>query len=160
MADEIHVVDVAPVFTAVIRERVARAELSRFVPAACGEVWSFLRDAGLPKPGRHLALYGADGMVEAGVEVGSPLINSGRVLGSQLPSGRAITMVHHGPYDRLGETHARIREWCAVQALRSAGICWELYGHWEEGWNEDASLIRTDVFHLLKPEDIQPADPP
>ncbi|MCW1916595.1 hypothetical protein OJ996_23610 [Luteolibacter sp. GHJ8] len=160
MADEIHVIDVAPVFTAVIRERVARDELSRFVPAACGEVWSFLRDAGLPKPGRHLALYGADGMVEAGVEVGSPLINSGRVLGSQLPSGRAITMVHHGPYDRLGETHARIREWCAVQGFRSAGICWELYGHWEEGWEEDASLIRTDAFHLLKPEDIQPADPP
>jgi hypothetical protein len=43
--------------TAVVRERVPFSELSRFVPAACGEVWSYARVAGLPKPGRHVALY-------------------------------------------------------------------------------------------------------
>ncbi len=43
--------------TAVIRSKVPHQELSRFVPAACGEVWSFIRAAGLPKPGRHVALY-------------------------------------------------------------------------------------------------------
>ena len=39
--------------TAVVRGRVEPRELSQFVPAACGEVWSFVRSAGLPKPGRH-----------------------------------------------------------------------------------------------------------
>src|SRR6267378_1424254 len=46
-----------PIITAVIRNRVPAKELAQFVPAACGEVWSFIRSAGLPRPGRHLTLY-------------------------------------------------------------------------------------------------------
>jgi effector-binding domain-containing protein len=150
MADEIHIVDVAPVFTAVIRQRVPRSELASFVPAACGEVWSFIRDAGLPKPGRPIAVYAADDMVEAGAEVGGPFAGEGRVLCSHLPSGRAATKVHHGPYAKLGETHAAIREWCAARELRTTGTCWEVYGDWEETWSDDPSLIRTEVFHLVE----------
>ncbi len=37
--------------TAVIRSRVPPGELAKFVPAACGEVWSFIRSAGLPGNG-------------------------------------------------------------------------------------------------------------
>ena len=46
-----------PITTAVVRSRVPAKELAQFVPAACGEVWSFIRSAGFPRPGRHLALY-------------------------------------------------------------------------------------------------------
>ncbi len=133
-----------------IRGCVAAGELSRFVPAACGEVWSFVRAAGLPKPGRHVALYlDAQGSVEVGVEVAEPFVGNDRVHCSQLPAGRVATTVHFGPYAGLSEAHRAIREWCAEQGLRSAGTCWELYGHWEESWNADPSQIRTEVFHLL-----------
>ena len=46
-----------PIHTAVIRGRVPPQELAQFVPAACGEVWSFVRSVNLPRPGRHFALY-------------------------------------------------------------------------------------------------------
>src|SRR2546425_4919930 len=69
-----------PIPTAVIRSWVPAKELAKFVPAACGEVWSFIRSAGLPRPGRHLALYlDAQGSVEVGAEVSEPFAGNARI---------------------------------------------------------------------------------
>ena len=137
--------------TAVVRSRVERRELSKFVPAACGEVWSFIRSAGLPRPGRHVALYlDRQGSVEVGAEVSEPFVGNDRVQCSQLPSGRVATAVHFGPYARLSEAHTEIRQWCAAHGHQLSNISWEIYGHWEESWNADPSKIRTDVFYLLQ----------
>ena len=139
-----------PTLTAAIRARVELRELSKFIPAACGEVWNFARAAGLPKPGRHLALYQEHGEVEVGAEIQEPFAGNERVHCSSLPKGRAATMTHFGPYSGLGETHAAIRQWCTEQGHVLTGISWELYGHWDESWNKDASKIQTDVFYLLQ----------
>ena len=146
----IELMDSKPIHTAVIRSRVAAKELAQFVPAACGEVWSFIRSAGLPRPGRHMALYlDAQGSVEVGAEVSEPFVGNDRVHCSQLPAGSVATTVHFGPYQTLSAAHAAIREWCAKCGHRCSGVSWEIYGHWEESWNTDASKIRTDVFYLL-----------
>jgi effector-binding domain-containing protein len=100
------------IHTAVIRDRVPPRELSRFVPAACGEVWKFVRATGLPKPGRHVALYLSDGMVEVGAEVSEPFEGNGRVHCSHLPAGQTVTTVHFGPYPQLSEAHKAVRKWC------------------------------------------------
>lgn len=145
----IQLIQARPVLTAVIRDRVPPADRSKFVPAACGEVWSFARSAGLPRPGRHVALYLEAGVVEAGAEVSERFASGDRVHCSQLPAGRVATTTHFGPYPRLAEAHTAVREWAAEQGHRLSGICWEIYGHWDEEWNADPSRIRTDVFHLL-----------
>src|SRR5215510_4801226 len=111
------------VLTAVIRSRVQPQELSKFVPAACGEVWSFFRSAGLQRPGRHVALYLDDGFVEVGAEVSEPFTGNERILCSQLPGGTVATTVHFGPYGRLKDAHAAIREWCTSHGHRSSGTC-------------------------------------
>ena len=64
--------------------------------------------------------------------------------------GRVVTTTHFGPYARLGDAHSEIRQWSAERGHRLSGICWEIYGHWDESWNADPSKIRTDVFHLLQ----------
>ncbi len=139
-----------PITTAVVRSRVPAKELTQFVPAACGEVWSFIRSAGLPRPGRHLALYlDAQGSVEVGAEVSEPFAGNERIHCSQLPAGRVATTVHFGPYGRLADAHTAIRQWCAGHGHRCSGVSWEIYGHWDESWNTDSSKIRTDVFYLL-----------
>ena len=150
MAHQIELANTEPVHTAVIRGQVQPRELSRFVPAACGEVWSFIRSASLPRPGRHVALYlDAQGSVEVGAEVAKPFVGNDRVQCSQLPAGRAASTVHFGPYTRLSEAHGAIRRWCVEHGHRLTGISWEIYGHWDESWNTDPSKIRTDVFYLL-----------
>ncbi len=145
------------IHTAVIRSRVPQKELSRFVPAASGEVWNFILAAGLPKPGRHVAVYLDDqGTVEVGAEVSEPFIGNDRVHCSYLPAGRVATTVHLGPYSGLGEAHTAIRHFCNAQGCQLAGVSWEIYGHWEESWNSDSSKIRTDVFHLLQEDQDSP----
>lgn len=140
-----------PTYTAVIRSRVRHEELSKFVPAACGEVWSFIRSAGLPRAGRHVALYLNDGQdsVEVGAEVGAPFSGNGRVECSRLPGGQVATAAHFGPYKSLGEAHNTIRKWCDQHGHRLSKTSWEIYGHWQESWNSDPAKIRTDVFYLL-----------
>jgi len=149
MPYQIKLTNAEAILTAVIRSRVQPKELSKFVPAACGEVWSFVRSAGLPRPGRHTALYLDAGLVEVGAEVSERFTGNARVHCSQLPAGRVVTTTHFGPYARLGDAHSEIRRWCAEHGHRLSSICWEIYGHWDESWNTDPSKIRTDVFHLL-----------
>ena len=149
MSYQIELADSKPIITAVVRSRVPAQELARFVPAACGEVWSFIRSAGLQRPGRHTALYLDDGFVEVGAEVSEAFTGNERIHCAQLPGGSVATTVHLGPYARLKDAHEAIREWCATHGHRFSGTCWEIYGHWEENWNTDPSKIRTDVFHLL-----------
>jgi len=96
-----------------------------------------------------VALYLEHGFVEVGAEVTEPFTGNERIHCSQLPGGAVATTVHFGPYGRLGDAHAGIREWCARHGHRFSGTCWEIYGHWEESWNTVPSKIRTDVFHLL-----------
>src|SRR5260370_10710237 len=95
---QIKIMNAEAIPTAVIRSRVPANELSKFVPAACGEVWSFIRAAGLPRPGRHVASYLEAGMVEVGAEVSEPFAGNERVHYSQLPAGQVATTIHFGPY--------------------------------------------------------------
>jgi effector-binding domain-containing protein len=152
MPYEVKMTHVEAIPTAVIRSRVPASELSKFVPAACGEVWSFIRSAGLPRPGRHVALYLEGGVVEVGAEVSEPFVGNERVHYSQLPPGHVVTATHFGPYQHLGDAHSHICQWCAEHGHRLSKTCWEIYGHWDESWNSDPSRIRTDVFHLLESE--------
>lgn len=135
---------------AVVRLRADARDLPRVVPAACGKVWGVVRAKQVPDAGRHVAVY-LDGAInlEVGVEVGSPFVGDGDVVGSTLPVGTAATAKHLGPYGGLGTAHQAIRDWCADRGYALAGPNWEIYGHWEDAWNADPSRIRTDVFYLL-----------
>jgi effector-binding domain-containing protein len=147
----IELTDAEPATAAVIRGVVPWSELPQFVPAACGEVWQFIRAHDLPQPGRHIALYlDAQGTTEVGTEVGAAFEGNERVQCSQLPAGRVATAVHYGPYHLLGEAHNAIRQWCVAQGYQLSDVAWEIYGHWDESWNSDPSKIRTDVFHLIR----------
>jgi effector-binding domain-containing protein len=140
---------------AVVRRRASAQQLSKVVPQACGLVWGIVRAQQVKGAGRHVALYVdcLDGQinVEVGVELETPWAGHGEVVVSALPAGTAATTVHFGPYNRLGEAHQAIRDWCATHGHTPAGPNWEIYGHWVDAWNTDPSRIRTDVFYLLKP---------
>ena len=146
---------VAGVPIAVVSRRAPAAKLSAVVPEACGTVWSAVKAAGVKGAGRHVAVYlgKTDGVldVEVGVEVPAPIGRHGEDFDSTTPAGEVATATHFGPYGRLGDAHAAVRDWCAANNRTPAGPTWEVYGHWLAAWDDDPSQIRTDVYYLLRP---------
>jgi effector-binding domain-containing protein len=143
--------DLPSVPLAVIRRLATPAELSTIVPECCGLVWNAVRAQGT-KAGRHVAIYwNGDIRLEVGVELAGPFVEKNGVFLSAIPAGPVAATTHFGPYNRLGAAHDAVRAWCAANGHRRAGPCWEIYGHWQETWNTNPALIRTDVFHQIAP---------
>jgi effector-binding domain-containing protein len=144
---------VNPIPTAVVRRQARVNELSRVIPEACGTVWNAIKAAGV-KGGRHVAVYrkNPDGQfdLEIGAEVEGPFAGQGEVIGSALPAGEVATTTHLGPYNKLGEAHQAVQDWCKANNRTPVEPCWEVYGHWVDEWNNDPSKIRTDIYYLLK----------
>src|SRR2546423_8226195 len=128
---------------AVVRRRAPVHQLSSVVTEACGTVWGVLKALGVEGAGRHVAVYlcGTGGQVdmEIGAEVGGAFGGHGEVVDSVTPAGEVATVTHFGPYDRLGDAHRAIRDWCAANNRTLAGPNWEVYGHWVPEWNKDPS---------------------
>lgn len=152
MSYAIRIEQVKPVPIAVVRRRARKSEFSRVVPDACGTVWNALQAVGI-RGGRHVAVYRqAPGQfdLEIGTEIETAFAGAGEVLRSTLPGGEVATTVHFGPYNRLGDAHQAIRDWCTANHRAAIDPAWEIYGHWVDDWNKDPSKIRTDIFSLLK----------
>lgn len=131
---------------AAVRLRASIPELPRVIPAACGEVWKFIRANQIPNPGRNVAVYLDDVInIECGAEVGAKFSGDGRVICSQTPAGPAVMTVHRGPYHLMAQAHGAVRQWCADQHLSIAGPNWEVYGH----WTDDPSQLETNIYYLL-----------
>lgn len=135
---------------AVVRRRASSAEFGKVVPEACGTAWSLLRAANI-KGGRLVAVYLDDQThLEIGAEVDAPIAEAGELVNSSLPAGEVATTVHFGPYQKLGAAHDAIHAWAKQNGRELLRPCWEVYGHWLPEWNENPSLIRTDIFYRLK----------
>jgi len=145
----IHVQHLDSIPVAVIRRQAKPADLSRLVPECCGLVWEVMR-AQKVKAGRHVAIYW-DGSIrlEVGVEVQAPFSEQGEVVRSATPAGMVASTTHLGPYAGLGAAHDAVHQWCRANNHRLAGPSWEIYGHWDPGWDADPSRIRTDIYYLL-----------
>lgn len=144
---------------AVVRRRASIPELARVVPDACGTVWSVVRAQKVEGAGRHVAVYWDDQInLEVGVELAAPFAGHGEVVGSATPAGLVATTTHYGPYGQLHKAHEAIHQWCADHGYTLAGPSWEVYGHWEDEWNNDPTKIRTDVFYLLAADGSSPAE--
>jgi effector-binding domain-containing protein len=137
---------VEPQPIAAVRRRARSDQLAQVVPEACGEVWKLIKASGIPHTGRNLAVY-LDGVMnlECGVVVLHPFPSEGPVISSATPGGTVATVAHFGPYDRLGDAHQAVLDWCIAYDRKLAGPSWEIYDH----WNDDPSKLRTDVFYLL-----------
>ena len=135
---------------AVIRRQAKPTELSRVVPECCGLVWNVIR-AQQAKAGRHVAVYWDRTIrLEVGVELYGPFEEQGEVVRSATPAGFVASATHYGPYGGLGAAHQAVREWCESNHHSLAGPNWEIYGHWQDEWNANPSLIRTDVCYQLR----------
>ena len=120
------------------------------------KVYKFIKQAGLEKAGHNVIVYKNDQqkvlgnftkefVIEVGVQVAAPFEGDGVVICSSTPQGQAVTTLHIGPYDRLGQAHTAIMDWAKANHQPLTGRNWEVYGDWEE----DPNKLTTQVFYLL-----------
>jgi hypothetical protein len=117
---------------------------------ALGSVYEVIRAGKVQQQGQHVMLYrplGGDVVaVECGVQIVQKVDDMGPVVCSETPAGEVATLIHLGPYEQLRTGHGVVRDWCARHGHELAGVCWEIYGDWDQ----DPARRRTDIFHLLK----------
>lgn len=149
MGGNIVKLDVQPRPLAVVQVRTAMAGWPREFKASLDKVYEAVR-AGLIVPSGHNVMvyrHRADGLVDidCGIETSTAFDRYGELVSRTTPAGTAVTATHVGPYQQLGETHRAIVDWSARNEIALLPTCWEIYGDWEE----DASKLRTDIFHLV-----------
>lgn len=149
MSREVGVVDAVPHPFAAVRVSTVLARWPGEFGAALGKVYEALRASEIKHLGLNIMVYRPrpDGMVdiECGVEVAGRFEGRGEVFYCETPAGRAVTMAHMGPYGKLGESYDAMNRWSRENGCRLSGVCWELYGHWNDDW----AKVRTDLFLML-----------
>jgi AraC family transcriptional regulator len=86
--------------------------------------------------------------LEAGLPVAADVAGSGDILASELPAGRAATLWHIGPYDKLGEAHWALRHWVEQEGLTPVGGPWEVYVT-DPGQEPDPQRWKTQLFQPI-----------
>ncbi|MFI5897327.1 GyrI-like domain-containing protein [Actinoplanes sp. NPDC051513] len=113
-----------------IRQTIPTADLIATEGQSLQELWRLLRDRGITPAGPPFVRYHTFDAGETDVEIGVPVtdnvVGEGRVVGTELPGGPAVTTVHLGAHDRLGEAYRRIAEAVATRG-QANGPGWEIY---------------------------------
>jgi len=126
------------------------AEMIARVPAAIMRVQRGLKAGGIAAAGpaytRYLRLDEGSGVFE--IEVGVPVASAPRGYGdiypSALPGGRVVLLWHEGPYERLGDSFARLFTLLAEEGLAPMGPAWESYAVGPDT-ERDSSRWRTAI---------------
>ena len=147
MSYDVDVVRAQTATMAVARATLPLEQISGRILQLFDLVYAFLETAKVKQAGHNIAVYLNNVVdLEVGVPVTAPFEDTATVYCSSLPAGKAAHTVHYGPYSLLGGAHDAVLQWCEDRGLALTGVSWEIYGH----WNDDPSLLRTDVYWLLK----------
>ena len=146
---QISIVEAHPRLLAAVRVRILLARWPREFRKSLDKVYEAVRAGQVKQDGHNVMVYRPreDGLtdIECGVDVAAKFEEIGEVVNSETPGGPAVTIAHIGPYDQLGASHRAMVDWCRHNGHRLRGVCWEIYGDWDE----DPAKLRTDLFHLL-----------
>ncbi len=152
MAQEVTVKELGAQPTVAIRTTTSMAEIGNAMGPLFGEVSSYLHKKGAIPAGEPFTIYHkveADQIdMECGMPVASPTEGEGRIAAGELPGGRAATVTHLGPYDKLGDTYAVLTAWVQEKGYKPAGSMWEVY-FTDPTQEPDTSKWRTDIFQPI-----------
>jgi effector-binding domain-containing protein len=140
-----------PVTIAAVRSKVHAGGVSAAWKPALDKVWAFLRTNHVENTGQNVFLYhhpaapGSPMTVDFGVQVQTRFPDVGDIACVETATGMVAKTVHRGPYDRLGDAHTAIHQWCRANGRPIAAFSWEIYGH----WNSDSAKLETTIRYLL-----------
>lgn len=99
--------------------------------------------------GRYHSVSNESLEIEAGVRVKKAIKGKGEIKASELPAGKVVTTIHHGPYEELGLAHQALNKWAIDHGYTPASPLWELYLT-DPGQEPDQSKWQTQLFQPIK----------
>ena len=119
-------------------------------------IWDMMRARGIEstghnvvvywdEPGRNLLQTREGVAVDIAAEILEPFESDDELSCTATPPGRFISMLHTGPYNRLGETYTALHRYCHAQGIAFVGPYWEFYGH----WTDDPAQLETSVYRSI-----------
>lgn len=153
MEPEFRVVELDAQPALAIREEISFQEIGKRMGELFTELANVLQSKGGMVAGPPFALYHSwddrKVVVEVGFPTGVPVDGEGRLLPITLPGGKAVTGIHVGPYDRIGETYKRMMDWMTERKLKPKGMMWETYLT-DPGREGDPSKYMTQIFFTIE----------
>ncbi len=121
---------------------------------AMGEMFAamglFIGEKQPPVAGPPLAIYRDHDSGGVTIDLGFPVakagvsLAAGEIRSGTTPGGRAIKVVHRGPYDRLRATYAELEAHFAEKGIPMPARTWEVYLN-EPGTVSEADLL-TEIY--------------
>jgi effector-binding domain-containing protein len=134
--------------TAVIHVAVPRNEIQQVMGPGLNELMSALAAQGIAPVGpwftRHLRIPTDSFDFEISVPVAAPVVATGRVKPSRLPSMKVARTIYHGSYEGLGDAWGEFRSWVKTNGHTPAENLWECYLT-DPSSNPDPATWRTEL---------------
>jgi effector-binding domain-containing protein len=132
MSYEIHLQQLRPTNTAVVRKTTTIDEIGPDLGRIYSEVMEYLGHIGMPRAIQAIARYvihedGRTVDIEAGFSTDRPVQPSGRIEPGQLPGGEAAVCLHIGAYDQVSAAYEALSEWMKRNERESSSAPWECY---------------------------------
>ena len=141
--NNVEVRQLEPQQVVLIRGTVPVAQLGEEMGRRTQALSEYLEASGVSAAGPPFVRYHTFGDIdtdfEFGIPVAEPAEGAGPVVPGTLPGGAAVTTLHTGAHDRLGEAYARINAWLEQQGREAAGPTWEVYYWLNVGQGLEAS---------------------
>jgi effector-binding domain-containing protein len=131
---EVEIVEVEPLDILFLRNAAADSsnDLGSDLAADYREISAFMNENAIEMAAQPIAITRirptGGFTVEAAIPVVLPdVLPNGHVVAGRSPAGRALRVVHRGPYDRMAPTYAKLAAWMAAHGLSEGHVSWEQY---------------------------------
>lgn len=152
----ISLVDLSPQPTAAIRYQASMDKMGEGMGEVFGKLMQYLQTHNLQPAGMPYSTYPAmepdeqgNWQVISGIPVTGPIQPEGDIMSFELPGGRAATITHIGPYEKLEQSYRTLGQWVEEHELTPAGAMWEVYLT-DPSSEPDQAKWRTDIFFPVK----------
>lgn len=153
---DVEILDVEPVEILYIEtgSRQDPGDIANALSGAYQQIMGYINGHGLRTAAQPMAItrawdengYAFDAAIP--VELRDDIEPEGQVKAGLSPSGRAVRVVHHGPYDQMMPTYEKLAAYMAAHGLNEGSVSWEQYIS-DPGITPDDELI-THIYFLLE----------
>jgi effector-binding domain-containing protein len=114
-----------------IRTHATVQNLPQVLGQSYGAIAQYLALNGQQPTGAPFVAYYNMDMQNLDIEIGFPIASQlpgkDEIVGSEIPSGKALTCLHVGPFEKSTAAYETMQQWLQTNACEATGVAYEFY---------------------------------